>query len=228
MLAVLREFLDRQKTANVAFFVGSEFGGLVAAAFGREAGEVCGEASEACEAGWVSGEAGVIKKSGEVVDEAGENVAVAGKTCVASRLGEFCGEAGETSEFCGLAKTASLTPQTHIFSCFYAFYAECFGLVFASKKDSFHAKVFDSFFAANKPFFASVSVYDDKSVTQIQGVQANGFVRAATAQERKCYFEKFPFARAFGGKIYTFEAQNIKFTNNKFGFGKKFFLNRAL
>lgn len=204
MLAVLREFLDRQKTANVAFFVESEFGSLAAAAFGREAGEFCGEF-------------GVSKKSSDSAGEVGENVAVEGKACVASKLGEFGGE----------RKTASLTPQTHIFSCFYAFYAECFGLVFASKEDSFHAKVFDSFFAANKLFFASVSVCDDKSVAQIQGVQANGFVRAATTQECKCYFEKFPFARAFGGKFYTFEAQNIKFTNNKFGFGKKIFLNRA-
>ena len=204
MLAVLREFLDRQKTANVAFFVESEFGGLAAAAFGREAGEFCGEF-------------GVSKKSSDSAGAVGENVAVTGKACIASKLGEFGGE----------RKTASLTPQTHIFSCFYAFYAECFGLVFASKEDSFHAKVFDSFFAANKLIFASVSVCDDKSVAQIQGVQANGFVRAATTQECKCYFEKFPFARAFGGKFYTFEAQNIKFTNNKFGFGKKIFLNRA-
>ncbi len=204
MLAVLREFLDRQKTANVAFFVESEFGSLAAAAFGREAGEFCGEF-------------GVSKKSSYSAGAVGENVAVTGKACVASKLGEFGGE----------RKTASLTPQTHIFSCFYAFYAECFGLVFASKEDSFHAKVFDSFFAANKLIFASVSVCDDKSVAQIQGVQANGFVRAATTQECKCYFEKFPFARAFGGKFYTFEAQNIKFTNNKFGFGKKIFLNRA-
>ncbi len=204
MLAVLREFLDRQKTANVAFFVESEFGSLAAAAFGREAGEFCGEF-------------GVSKKSSDSAGAVGENVAVTGKACVASKLGEFGGE----------RKTASLTPQTHIFSCFYAFYAECFGLVFASKEDSFHAKVFDSFFAANKLIFASVSVCDDKSVAQIQGVQANGFVRAATTQECKCYFEKFPFARAFGGKFYTFEAQNIKFTNNKFGFGKKIFLNRA-
>lgn len=214
MLAVLREFLDRQKTANVAFFVESEFGGLAAAAFGREAGEFCGEF-------------GVSKKSSDSAGEVCENVAVTGKACVASRLGEFCSKAGEASEFCDERKTASLTPQTHIFSCFYAFYAECFGLVFASKEDSFHAKVFDSFFAANKLIFASVSVCDDKSVAQIQGVQANGFVRAATTQECKCYFEKFPFARAFGGKFYTFEAQNIKFTNNKFGFGKKIFLNRA-
>lgn len=204
MLAVLREFLDRQKTANVAFFVESEFGSLAAAAFGREAGEFCGEF-------------GVSKKSSDSAGAVGENVAVTGKACIASKLGEFCGE----------RKTAGLTPQTHIFSCFYAFYAECFGLVFASKEDSFHAKVFDSFFAANKLIFASVSVCDDKSVAQIQGVQANGFVRAATTQECKCYFEKFPFARAFGGKFYTFEAQNIKFTNNKFGFGKKIFLNRA-
>lgn len=64
-----------------------------------------------------------------------------------------------------------------------------------------------------------------KTVARIRGVQFKGEIRRLEGQEsdaaRKAYFRRFPVARVLPAPVWEIRLDEIKFTDNTLGFGKK-------
>ncbi|EHS6224582.1 YhbP family protein [Salmonella enterica] len=64
-----------------------------------------------------------------------------------------------------------------------------------------------------------------KTVARIRGVQFKGEIRRLEGQEsdaaRKAYLRRFPVARVLPAPIWEIRLDEIKFTDNTLGFGKK-------
>ncbi|EPP1562800.1 YhbP family protein [Salmonella enterica] len=64
-----------------------------------------------------------------------------------------------------------------------------------------------------------------KTVTRIRGVQFKGVIRRLEGQEsdaaRKAYLRRFPVARVLPAPVWEIRLDEIKFTDNTLGFGKK-------
>ena len=70
-----------------------------------------------------------------------------------------------------------------------------------------------------------------KTVALIRGVQFAGEIRRLDGEEsdaqRKRYLRRFPVARAMSAPVWEIRLDELKFTDNKLGFGKKFYWLRA-
>lgn len=107
-------------------------------------------------------------------------------------------------------------------SCFYAFDSENLSLIVAGGSESRHIKALE--------ICGEVSgtiALDTKIVGKIEGVQFIGVMKKATADEKKIYFKRFPYALAMNPEIYSINLTWIKFTHNALGFGKKIEWSRA-
>jgi len=102
-------------------------------------------------------------------------------------------------------------------SVFYLYDAATHSFIFASDTKSQHIQnAFD-----NPLVSANIHLQTD-IVGQIQGVQIQGIFTFEATKEQKCsYFKRFPYALAMKPKIWRFEAQRFKYTDNRLGFGKK-------
>ena len=64
-----------------------------------------------------------------------------------------------------------------------------------------------------------------KSVALIRGVQFKGKIRRLTGEEeaamRKRYVSRFPVARMLSASVWEIRPDELKFTDNTLGFGKK-------
>jgi uncharacterized protein len=61
-------------------------------------------------------------------------------------------------------------------------------------------------------------------IGKIQGVQFLG--RMQKTQEKKLYFQKFPYALAMNPTLWSIEVDFFKLTDNRLGFGKKIIWTR--
>lgn len=70
-----------------------------------------------------------------------------------------------------------------------------------------------------------------KTVALIRGVQFAGEIRRLDGEEsdaqRKRYLRRFPVARAMSAPVWEIRLDELKFTDNTLGFGKKFYWLRA-
>ena len=70
-----------------------------------------------------------------------------------------------------------------------------------------------------------------KTVALIRGVQFAGEIRRLDGEEsdaqRKRYLRRFPVARAMSAPVWEIRLDELKFTANTLGFGKKFYWLRA-
>lgn len=108
--------------------------------------------------------------------------------------------------------------QPYAFSAFYAFDELNFTLLLASSDESSHVK-----FLKNSKLVAGTVALDTKIVGKIEGVQFQGVMREASANEREIYFKRFFYAKAMNPKIWSISLEKVKFTSNTLGFGKKIF-----
>lgn len=90
----------------------------------------------------------------------------------------------------------------------------CF--VFASGSETEHARQMK----ANPEVAAGIYLETD-TVGKIQGLQCLGRVAPADDADKKCYFDRFPYARAMSPLLWQFEPVWMKLTDNRLGFGKK-------
>ncbi|EMF0719632.1 YhbP family protein [Citrobacter sp. Marseille-Q6884] len=71
-----------------------------------------------------------------------------------------------------------------------------------------------------------------KTVALIRGVQFKGEIRRLEGEEsdraRKLYNRRFPVARALNAPVWAIRLDEIKFTDNTMGFGKKMHWQRDL
>ncbi len=74
--------------------------------------------------------------------------------------------------------------------------------------------------------FVSGTVHlETQSVGKIQGVQFRGKM-LPSKDEKRVYLKRFPYALAMNPTLWKIEIDFFKFTDNTFGFGKKFIWTR--
>ena len=105
-------------------------------------------------------------------------------------------------------------------NCFYSFAEKKNLLIFKSNLDTTHISI-----ALKNDKVAGTIIPDSLDKIRIQGVQFTGKISQAKEDDlttaKNSYYKKYPFAIAFAGELWTIELHSIKFTDNKFGFGKK-------
>ncbi|WP_345985100.1 pyridoxamine 5'-phosphate oxidase family protein [Sulfurimonas sp. HSL-1656] len=90
----------------------------------------------------------------------------------------------------------------------------CF--VFASAEETEHTAQMK----ANPSVAAGIALETD-AVGKIQGLQCRGRVVASDAADARCYYARFPYARALLPTLWRLEPSWMKLTDNRLGFGKK-------
>lgn len=110
-------------------------------------------------------------------------------------------------------------------NCFYALSEKENLLIFKSKPETNHIQM-----ALKNKNVAGTIVPDSLNKTRIQGIQFSGIFFIPEGKDRSSandiYYGKYPFAISISGEIWAIEIQSIKFTDNKFGFGKRLIWER--
>lgn len=105
-------------------------------------------------------------------------------------------------------------------SCFYTFLTEENMLVFKSERTTKHISN-----ALQNKRVAGTIIPDIRLTGDIKGIQFVGRFIVPDSKLlmslSKSYYFKFPFALTMNGQLWAIELQEIKFTDNTLGFGKK-------
>ncbi|MCF6173004.1 MAG: hypothetical protein L3J44_04385 [Campylobacteraceae bacterium] len=104
----------------------------------------------------------------------------------------------------------------HSASCFYIFLNHPPRFIIASNKDTLHIRL-----AQKNSKVSGVIHLETKQIGKIQGVQYNGILTKANTQEKQAYLKRYPYAIALKPQLWHIDIENIKFTDNTLGFGKK-------
>lgn len=111
------------------------------------------------------------------------------------------------------------------FNCYFAFNSEEGLIYYKSSPNSQH-----SVNILSSPNIAGTILPDKLNTLQIKGVQLEGVSLPQDAQRIKTastyYYKRHPIAISIPGEICTIQINRIKFTDNSFGFGKKFLWSR--
>lgn len=111
------------------------------------------------------------------------------------------------------------------FSCFYAVDAKNGLLLFKSSPGAFHVDILRS-----NPKVAGTILPDKLNKLLLKGLQFNGMVLADdhphSEVASRIYLKRHPVAMAISGEIYCIRLDQVKFTDNALGFGKKIIWNR--
>ncbi|EAM9427478.1 YhbP family protein [Salmonella enterica subsp. diarizonae serovar 50:z52:z35] len=105
-------------------------------------------------------------------------------------------------------------------NAFYLFDAQNVALYLLTEDKTRHAQMS----GARAPVAGTVNG-QPKTVARIRGVQFKGEIRRLEGQEsdaaRKAYLRRFPVARVLPAPVWEIRLDEIKFTDNTLGFGKK-------
>lgn len=99
---------------------------------------------------------------------------------------------------------------------FFAYDAQRNCFVFASDPHTNHATQM-----IKTPKVAAGISLETDTVGKIQGLQLQGTVHDADADDHQCYFERFPYAKVMRPRLWRLEPEWMKLTDNRLGFGKK-------
>ena len=119
-----------------------------------------------------------------------------------------------------LATSTDNVPQSA--SLFYAYDAEKVAFVVASDTKTEHIQNV----LANENVSGTVALETDE-VGKIEGIQFRAKMRTITHKEGELYFKQFPFAKVMNPQLWSIELEDIKLTDNRLGFGKKLYWQRA-
>lgn len=109
----------------------------------------------------------------------------------------------------------------HSASCFYAFYEDKMRFIIASDKNTQHIQNLQE-----NPNFSGTIALETKEVGKIRGIQFNGTIEKATTKEKTIYLKTFPYALALNPTLWSLHINEVKFTDNRLGFGKKKFYKK--
>jgi len=101
-------------------------------------------------------------------------------------------------------------------SCFYAFDKKNFKFIISSDKKTKHLQNL-----LKNPKFSATIALETKEIGKIQGVQISGVFKQATLSEKALYLKNYPFALALNPTLWSLHVKQIKYTDNRLGFGKK-------
>ena len=119
-----------------------------------------------------------------------------------------------------LATSADNTPQSA--SLFYAYDSERIAFVVASDTKTEHIQNV----LRNENVSGTVALETDE-VGKIEGIQFKAKMQMLTHKEGELYFKAFPFAKVMNPQLWSIELEEIKLTDNRLGFGKKLYWQRA-
>lgn len=109
----------------------------------------------------------------------------------------------------------------HSANCFYAFDEGKFSFIIASDNKTRHIKEL----LLNPNYAATISL-ETKEVGKIRGLQFSGLIKKATTIEKALYIKTFPYSLALNPVLWTLHIDELKFTDNRLGFGKKLIYKR--
>ncbi|MEA2112100.1 MAG: pyridoxamine 5'-phosphate oxidase family protein [Campylobacterota bacterium] len=121
-----------------------------------------------------------------------------------------------------LTLSTSHKNMPHACSAFYIFDKERVSFVIASDYETQHIK--------NVQLNSQVSVtvaLETESIGIIQGLQCQAVMRKSDNMlHKKAYYKRFPYAAAMNPILWEIKVGEMKFTNNRLGFGKKLIWKR--
>jgi len=109
----------------------------------------------------------------------------------------------------------------HSANCFFAFFEEEMRFIIASDKNTQHIQNLQA-----NPYFSGTIALETKKVGMIQGIQFSGTIKETTTEEKTLYLKTFPYALALNPTLWSLHIEEIKFTDNRLGFGKKKFYKK--
>lgn len=114
-------------------------------------------------------------------------------------------------------------------SCFYIYLNESHRFVFTSDDDTRHIR--DVVESGNYQVAGAIAL-ETTMVGKIQGIQFSGtmfkLVGESEKEARKKYLKRFPVARLAKLELWGLDADFIKMTDNRLGFGKKLSWSRKV
>ena len=109
----------------------------------------------------------------------------------------------------------------HCANCFYAFKEDKFAFIIASDTSTRHIKELHV-----NPNFSATIALETTEIGKIRGLQLSGVIQKATTIEKALYIKTFPYALALNPTLWTLHVEELKFTDNRLGFGKKLIYKR--
>lgn len=121
-----------------------------------------------------------------------------------------------------LTLATSVNGLVHTSNMFYAYLEEQNIFVFTSSSDTKHVKD-----AINNQNVGINIVLESKIIGNLEGIQICGIMKKPDetifSTVKNTYLKRFPYAAAIPLELWTVEVVNMKFTDNKLGFGKKIY-----
>ena len=119
---------------------------------------------------------------------------------------------------------ATATPCGEPYCCnvFYAYDKASGAFIFTTDLSTHHGKMM----AENERVAASI-ILETRTVGKIQGLQITGKVKPAIDGDKMRYIKDFPYAVVADLSLWRLEAEMMKFTDNRLGFGKKLIWQRS-
>ena len=119
---------------------------------------------------------------------------------------------------------ATATPCGEPYCCnaFYAYDKASGAFIFTTDLSTHHGKMM----AENERVAASL-LLETRTVGKIQGLQITGKVKPAIDGDKMRYIKDFPYAVVADLSLWRLEAEMMKFTDNRLGFGKKLIWQRS-
>lgn len=119
---------------------------------------------------------------------------------------------------------ATATPCGVPYCCnaFYAYDKASGAFIFTTDLSTHHGKMM----AENERVAASI-LLETRTVGKIQGLQITGKVKPAIDGDKMRYIKDFPYAVVADLSLWRLEAEMMKFTDNRLGFGKKLIWQRS-
>lgn len=116
---------------------------------------------------------------------------------------------------------ATATPDGEPYCCnaFYAYRDGAF--IFTSDVTTRHGKMMTE----NNRVAASI-VLETRTVGKVQGLQITGEIKPAIDGDKLAYIKSFPYAAVADLTLWRLEADFMKLTDNRLGFGKKLIWQR--
>lgn len=106
--------------------------------------------------------------------------------------------------------------------CCNAFYAYRDGaFIFTTDTSTHHGEMM-----VENPRVAASIVLETRTVGKVQGLQLTGLIKPAIEGDKLVYIKSFPYAAVAELKLWRLEADFMKLTDNRLGFGKKLIWQR--
>jgi uncharacterized protein YhbP (UPF0306 family) len=117
--------------------------------------------------------------------------------------------------------TSTLGGEPYCCNCFYAYDAESAAFIFTTDSTTHHGQMM----LQNSAVAASI-VLETRTVGKVQGLQITGKIKPAIEGDKMCYIKSFPYAAVADLTLWRLEADFLKLTDNRLGFGKKLIWQR--